>query len=270
MVQAEEGARGKGAPGPGPACRQDRLTSLPDATTCPPQRAGRAVRNSKPHPCSACPPKPWEEPQQVTREGPVPHSPLWGSGALLRKRQAAEPSLSHTGPRQALCSPTCPSRDSTCGQAPKAEECSASAACGPCSAELPQGRRAAGTLGRLCSQVTSCWFLGSVMGSRFTVATGGSEDPLLAWQRAVGGGLAEPYSSVCLLDSGEWRGGPRIRHPKREGQGEWNREERVSPLRRDKIWRQRGGDQGGGTETQGATGTPPSQRGSRDPGVRDM
>lgn len=201
----------------------------------------------------------------MTREGPVPHSPLWGSGALLRKRQAAEPSLSHTGPRQALCSPTCPSRDSTSSQAPKAEECSASAACGPCSAELPQGRRAAGTLGRLCSQVTSCWFLGSVMGSRFTVATGGSEDPLLAWQRAVGGGLAEPYSSVCLLDSGEWRGGPRIRHPKREGQGEWNREERVSPLRRDKIWRQRGGDQGGGTETQGATGTPPFPEGKQRP-----
>lgn len=122
VVQAEEGARGKRAPGPGPACRQDGLTSLPDATTCPPQRAGRAVRYSKLHPCSACPPKPWEEPQQVTREGPVPHSPLWGSGALLWKRQAAEPSLSHTGPRRALSSPTCPSRDSTCGQAPKAGE----------------------------------------------------------------------------------------------------------------------------------------------------
>lgn len=57
VVQAEEGVRGKRAPGPGPACCQDRLTSLPDATTCPPHRAGRAVRYSKLHPCSACPPK---------------------------------------------------------------------------------------------------------------------------------------------------------------------------------------------------------------------
>lgn len=82
--------------------------------------------------------------------------------------------------------------------------------------------------------------------------------------------LSHTLQSVSSIQ-GSGGGGLRIRHPKREGQGERNREERVThPLRKDKIWRQRGGDQGGGTETQRGHRHPPSQRGSRDPGVRDI